>query len=37
MTLFAQQVAPRLRENSSSFFEQKYPGVNIEQPKEAYL
>jgi hypothetical protein len=36
MTLFANQVAPRLRENSLAFFEQEYPGVSIEQQKEAH-
>src|SRR5918992_526932 len=30
MTMFAEQVAPRLRENSSAFFESEFPGVNIE-------
>jgi alkanesulfonate monooxygenase SsuD/methylene tetrahydromethanopterin reductase-like flavin-dependent oxidoreductase (luciferase family) len=37
MTLFAEQVAPRLRESSLSFFEQEFSGVNIEQQKGASL
>src|ERR671911_353382 len=37
MTMFAEQVAPRLRENSSAFFEREFPGVNIEQHTEARL
>jgi alkanesulfonate monooxygenase SsuD/methylene tetrahydromethanopterin reductase-like flavin-dependent oxidoreductase (luciferase family) len=36
MTLFAKQVAPRLRENSLAFFQQEYPGVSLEQQKEAH-
>jgi hypothetical protein len=37
MTMFAKQVAPRLREDSSAFFEREFPGVNIEQHTEARL
>ena len=37
MTLFAEQVAPRLRESSLSFFEQEFSGVNMEQQKGASL
>jgi alkanesulfonate monooxygenase SsuD/methylene tetrahydromethanopterin reductase-like flavin-dependent oxidoreductase (luciferase family) len=37
MTLFAEQVAPRLRENSLAFFEQEYPSVHIDQQKETRL
>jgi alkanesulfonate monooxygenase SsuD/methylene tetrahydromethanopterin reductase-like flavin-dependent oxidoreductase (luciferase family) len=36
MTLFAEHVAPRLRENSLKFFEREFPGVNIEQQAEAH-
>jgi alkanesulfonate monooxygenase SsuD/methylene tetrahydromethanopterin reductase-like flavin-dependent oxidoreductase (luciferase family) len=35
MTLFAGQVAPRLRENSLKFFEREFPGVNIERQTQA--
>jgi alkanesulfonate monooxygenase SsuD/methylene tetrahydromethanopterin reductase-like flavin-dependent oxidoreductase (luciferase family) len=37
MTMFAEQVAPRLRESSLSFFEQEFPGVDIEPHTEGRL
>src|SRR5918993_892952 len=36
MTLFAKQVAPRLRENSLNYFEREFPGVDIELQNEAH-
>ena len=36
MTLFAEQVAPRLRENSLNYFEREFPGVDIKLQTEAH-